>query len=612
MVIAAPASAAYSLVWSDEFDGASLDAANWTPDIGNGCPSLCGWGNNELEYYRAENVAVTGGNLVITAKAETYGGCSFTSGKIHTRGKRSFLYGRIEMRAKLPTGGGMWPAFWMMPQDEVYGGWASSGEIDIMEAANGTTEVGGALHYGGGWPDNVSTSSSTSLGGANFADDFHIYAVEWEPDAIRWYVDGALFSTRTSAQWYSDGDPGNPRAPFDQEFYIILNAAVGGYYTGCTSPSCVTADLPQQYLVDYVRVYQDIDNFAPTVTITAPAAGSNPPAGDIVITADAADADGAVATVEFYDGATLLGADTTAPYAFTWSAVPDGCYRIVVRVIDDLGGVGTDEADITVGAGCGQTGYYGDPFVLPTRIEAEDFDVGGEGVAYHDADAGNSGGRYRTDEGVDLEICYDTGGGYNVGWIEAGEWMEYAVDAPLTGEYVVETRVASLSSGGVFRLEFDGVDRAGDVQVPGTTGWQNWATVSTTVNLTAGVQTMRFVAVTDGFNLNRFDFVDFTPTDVPGPRAAGHVLHPCHPNPFNPATTIVYELGSPATVDLDVYDVSGRLVRTLVAAEAVGAGRHEVRWDGRDESGKAAPAGVYFYRLDADGYSETRRMALVK
>ena len=98
------------------------------------------------------------------------------------------------MRAKIPTGGGMWPAFWMMPQDDVYGGWAASGEIDIMESANGTTSVGGALHYGGSWPDNTSTSGSYSLGGANFADDFHIYAVEWEPDEIRWYVDGVLYS----------------------------------------------------------------------------------------------------------------------------------------------------------------------------------------------------------------------------------------------------------------------------------------------------------------------------------------------------------------------------------------------------------------------------------
>ena len=124
---------AYQLVWSDEFDGTSLNTANWTADVGDGCPNLCGWGNNELEYYRAENVSVSGGNLILEAREESYGSRDYTSGKVHTRDKQWFLYGRIEMRAQIPTGGGMWPAFWMMPQFEVYGGWAASGEIDIMD-----------------------------------------------------------------------------------------------------------------------------------------------------------------------------------------------------------------------------------------------------------------------------------------------------------------------------------------------------------------------------------------------------------------------------------------------------------------------------------------------
>ncbi|MCK4773521.1 MAG: glycoside hydrolase family 16 protein [Candidatus Krumholzibacteria bacterium] len=153
--IISPAHATWSLVWSDEFNGNSLNTSDWSYDIGTGCPSLCGWGNNELQYYRAENVAVSGGNLVITSLAQSFGGASFTSGKVHTRDKHFFLYGRIEMRAKIPTGGGMWPAFWMMPQYNVYGGWAASGEIDIMESANSTISVDGTIHYGGSWPNNV-------------------------------------------------------------------------------------------------------------------------------------------------------------------------------------------------------------------------------------------------------------------------------------------------------------------------------------------------------------------------------------------------------------------------------------------------------------------------
>lgn len=611
LTVAAPARASWSLLWADEFNGASLDATNWTADIGTGCPNLCGWGNAELQYYRSENLAVTGGNLVITAKAESYGGAGYTSGKVHTRGKRTFLYGRVEMRAKLPVGGGMWPAFWMMPQSSVYGGWPQSGEIDIMESANAMTSVGGTIHYGGTPPNNVYSGGSTSLGGGSFADAFHVYAIEWEPDAIRWYVDGALYYTRTSAQWYSNGAPSNDRAPFDQPFYIILNAAVGGYYTGCTSSSCITTAFPQQYVIDYVRVYQDIPNALPTVAITAPANAAVLPAGDIAITATASDSDGSVASVDFWNGATLLGSDTTAPYAYTWSAVPAGCYAITARAIDNLGGTATQTIDITVGGGCGQIPFSGDPLVLPARIQAENYDGGGEGVAYHDTDAANSGGGYRPTEGVDLEACSDTGGGWNAGWLNPGEWVEYTVRVPASAQYELRARVASLSAGGSFRLEFGGVDRTGAVTVPVTGGWQTWTTVSTLAHLNAGTQVLRFVPLTSGFNVNWFEVVQGWVTDVPARAALEPVLLPCAPNPFNPRTTLRFELPSAGPVRLDVYDVAGRLVRSLVD-ETRAAGSHEVDWDGRDEAGNEVGSGVYLARLEFAGSSRVTRMGLLR
>jgi len=606
-----PVTADMSLVWSDEFDGTSLDTGNWTTDIGDGCPSLCGWGNNELEYYRAENVTVSGGNLVLTARQESYGGQWFTSGKVHTRNKQSFLYGRIEMRAKIPTGGGMWPAFWMMPQDDAYGGWAASGEIDIMESVNSTTSIGGAIHYGGSYPDNTFSSGSYSAGGTNFADEFHVYAVEWDTTEIRWYVDDVLYSTKQSSQWYSDGAPGNPLAPFDQEFYIILNAAVGGNLTGCTNPGCITASLPQQFLIDYVRVYQETSNLAPAVSVTYPTEADNPPAGDITIQAAASDTDGSVARVEFYDGATYLGEDTTSPYTYLWTSVAAGCYTISARAFDDEGAFRSDIADVTVGAGCGQAPYPGSPFVLPARIEAEDFDVGGEGVAYHDTDPGNEGNQYRTSEDVDIESCADVGGGYNVGWLRVGEWLEYSVDVPGAGEYAVDVRVASQSAGGTFHIEFNGVDRTGDVTVPVTGGWQAWTTVSATATLAPGPQVMKFIPTAEGFNLN------YVNIDVPTALAdysqlPGYALHPCTPNPFNPSTTIAYDLPRPAAVDLIVYDVAGRVVRSLLTAGNVPAGYHEVVWNGRDNAGRAAASGLYFLRLDTGVYSETRRITLVR
>ena len=607
-----PAGATWSLVWSDEFDGSSLDTGNWTIDQGNGCPSLCGWGNNELEWYRPQNVAVTDGNLVLTAKDENYGSSSFTSGKVHTRDKRSFRYGRVEMRAKLPVGGGLWPAFWMMPQDDAYGGWAASGEIDIMESSNAMTSVGGALHYGGQYPDNTSTSGSTSLGGASFSDDFHVYAVEWEASQIRWYVDGTLFMTRSNTQWWSSGATGNAYAPFDQPFYIILNLAVGGWYTGCTSTSCVTAEFPQQYLIDYVRVYEDIENFEPTVELTTPADGAELPAGDIVLTATAADSDGSIATVEFYVDDTLLGEDTSAPYAWTWTNATDGCYRVTARARDDLGGEAEDSADITVGTGCGQAGYLGGPSTLPGRIEAENYDIGGPLVAYEDADAGNNGGAYRPGEGVDLEACTDAGGGYNVGWTAAGEWLEYTVAVPRSGQYLLSARVSSLSGGGRFRVDFGGEDKTGEFTVDSTTGWQTWTSLDRSVQLEAGTQVMRVVLLAGGFNLNWIEIASEATPAGGDPQAARPVLHPCSPNPFNPSTTLRYELPRDARVRLAVYDVSGKLIRTLVAAEEVRAGAHQVVWDGRDESGRSAATGVYFARLRAGEDLQTQRMTLVK
>jgi hypothetical protein len=332
----------------------------------------------------------------------------------------------------------------------------------------------------------------------------------------------------------------------------------------------------------------------------------------VTIEATASDPDGSVATVEFYSGFDYLGEDTTAPYNFVWSSVPDGCYQVVARVIDNLGGVETDAVDITVGSGCGQSPYLGSPYALPAKIQAEDFDAGGEGVAYHDTDAANNGGQYRTAEGVDIEACTDTGGGYNVGWLSPGEWLEYTVSATLPGEHTFAIRVASLSAGGIFHLEFNGVDLTGDLTVPPTGGWQIWTTVMATATLEAGTQTMRFVPESDGFNVNYFEVVS-VPTAIAsqsGPARA--TLYPCYPNPFNPATTIAYDLDASLAVTLAVYDVSGRRVRTLVGGEVSGPGRYERVWDGRDDAGRTVASGVYFYRLDAGGFTETRRMVLIK
>lgn len=246
----------------------------------------------------------------------------------------------------------------------------------------------------------------------------------------------------------------------------------------------------------------------PTVSITNPIDGANLPAGDIVIDATASDSDGSIVRVEFYEGLNYLGEDITLPYSFTWVSVPDGCYIIKAKAIDDVGDSNTDAISIIVGSGCeNQSPFYGIPFDIPTKIEAEDFDIGGEGVAYHDADTGNNGSQYRTTEDVDIEGCTDTGGGYNVGWMANNEWLEYTVDVAAAGEYTIDIRVASDATGGNFHLEFDGVDKTGNINVPVTGGWQSWTTVSATATLSSGIQIMRFANAdsSDEYNINYFD-----------------------------------------------------------------------------------------------------------
>ncbi|MCP3918669.1 MAG: family 16 glycosylhydrolase [bacterium] len=243
--------APYQLVWEDDFSGTTLDPTRWGPQIGTGCPDLCGWGNSELQYYRAENATVSGGRLTITAKEEPFGGRQYTSARLRTKNLGDFERGRFEMRAKLPIGRGLWPAFWLLPTDSVYGVWAASGEIDVMEnVGHDPDRVIGTIHYGDSYPGNTSSGGSYTLPSGTFHDDFHVFAIEWDDSEMRWYVDGNLYSTKTF--WWSSGGP--YPAPFDQRFYILLNLAVGGTLPG--SPDAST-QFPQTFEVDYVRVYQE-------------------------------------------------------------------------------------------------------------------------------------------------------------------------------------------------------------------------------------------------------------------------------------------------------------------------------------------------------------------
>jgi beta-glucanase (GH16 family) len=233
--------APWKLVWSDEFNATSLDATKWSVDTG----SDFGTGQQDYDTERSENIAVTGGNLALTARKESYQGSSFTSGRIESGTKFTQAYGRFEMRAKLPKGQGMWPAFWLLGNDYATSGWPGCGEIDIMECRGADpTTVHGSLHGPGG---DGYTQGYTLPGGGSFSDDFHVFALEWEPGAVRWYVDDALYETRTS-----DTFPRSQPWVFDHPFFVILDLAVGGQYGGDVD---ATTPFPQAMMVDYVRVY---------------------------------------------------------------------------------------------------------------------------------------------------------------------------------------------------------------------------------------------------------------------------------------------------------------------------------------------------------------------
>ncbi len=246
----------WRLVWSDEFEGPTIDSTKWEYQIGTGSG---GWGNNEREYYtdRSENSRIEDGKLVIEARNESYQPSptgaiyTYTSARMRTRNKGDWTYGRFEFRAKLPKGKGLWPAIWMMPTDDFYGTWAASGEIDIMEyLGHQTNKVYGTLHYGAEWPNNRSSGTSYVLPSGNFSDDFHLFRLEWEPGVMRWYVDDVLYQTQPPPQWYTKVPfP----APFDKRFHLILNLAVGGNWPGYPDAS---TQFPQRLEVDYVRVYQ--------------------------------------------------------------------------------------------------------------------------------------------------------------------------------------------------------------------------------------------------------------------------------------------------------------------------------------------------------------------
>ncbi|MCK1821517.1 family 16 glycosylhydrolase [Streptomyces sp. XM83C] len=321
-----------AVTWSDEFDGpaGSLpSAAKWTLETGGG-----GFGNHELEYYtnRPDNVSLDGaGHLVITARKNTdtsltcwYGPCQYTSARLNTARTFTQKYGRIEARIKVPRGQGMWPAFWMLGDDLGSAGWPASGEIDIMENVGyepGT--VHGTLH-GPGYSGGGGIGAAYTLpDGKAFADDFHVFAVDWSPSAISWSVDGRTYQTRTPA------DVGGNKWVYDHPFFLLLNLAVGGDWPG--SPDANTA-FPQTMTVDYVRVSASDSSGGTGGTDRVGALKGI--GGMCVDVAGASSADGTPVQLH----------NCTGHEAQRWTTAADGTVRALGKCLDVKGGSHDDGA----------------------------------------------------------------------------------------------------------------------------------------------------------------------------------------------------------------------------------------------------------------------------
>jgi beta-glucanase (GH16 family) len=427
----------FQLVFEDNFDGDTLDASKWNIDEGDGCPDLCGWGNNELQVYSADNVSVSNGLLRIEGRREADG--TYTSGRLNTQGKFDFRYGRIEVSARIPSGQGTWPAIWLLHSDPtVYGPWPLSGEIDIMEAFNygvdDNQETRSTTHYGLPTPPFNGTGSGTDLA-LNADMNFHEYALEWERGRIRFFIDGQHFQTQIVDEYWvyypagEDGlyDPFGPYtlgledAPFDQAFHLLLNFAIGGDPVG---PPDDSVPFEKAMEIDYVRVYE--------------CANSNPESRRGCGTADAS-----VEVLSDHDGGPLEGANTAKPYVESVELFLDGPETITLEVGEESGS-NTLSVD----------GFTGDGAVVTSNPGATDPDDP-ENIVWQVSVSGGVANVFLASQDLADDELLDTGFDFSGSDVLGGDPV---------GEVVFDMYVNSVSDDATILIKLDsGVPEGADV-----------------------------------------------------------------------------------------------------------------------------------------------------
>lgn len=231
-----------NIIFEEHFSSSKLNTTNWNYDIGNGCPQICGWGNNELQFYKQQNVRVSNGNLVITAQNDSI----YTSGKIHTKDKITFTYGTIEVRAKLPKGKGLWPAIWLLGNNINQVGWPACGEIDMMEYVGKEPGVLFTSMHTPSSHGNTINTKKTAI--KNLEEDFHVYKCVWTENEIAFYINDQHLYT------YNPAVKNDKTWPYNKPFYLILNLAIGGNFGG---PEVDNTIFPAEFVIDYIKVYKN-------------------------------------------------------------------------------------------------------------------------------------------------------------------------------------------------------------------------------------------------------------------------------------------------------------------------------------------------------------------
>ncbi len=580
----------WELIWSDEFDYTGLPNPElWSYDVGGH-----GWGNAERQFYtenREENARVEDDHLIIEARRESWSGRDYTAARLVSKNKGDWTYGRIEVRAQLPSGRGTWPAIWMLPTNSSYGngGWPDTGEIDIMEhVGHDQGSIHATIHT-----DAHNHSNNTERGGSteisDVSDTFHVYAVEWTPNRMVFSVDGNQFWT------YSKGLSNWQKWPFDKDFHLILNIAIGGSWGG--QQGIDDSIFPQKMLIDYVRVYHYVD--VPKVTIDAPATLE---AGSIAtLMGTANDPDGRILRVELYQGDGLIQRISGGETEWDTSVenISEGCYDVRAKATDNGGWSSFSETKrIAVGDSCTNNNapYLMRPHPIQERIEAEYFDLGGPDVAYRDRSSSNDGNGIRLNEGVDVYPTTD-GIGYHIGNTVRREWVAYTVHVEQAGIYNLQIRMASPSARISFSLEFDGVDKTGIIHHPNARNTFQTIRVITEdgIELDEGTQVMKLYFHGGTPAVNWMEFRLRSPTSnehLPGHDETSLLGN--YPNPFTTSTTINYTVGKPSRVILELYNILGQHVRTLADHyHQVGEYSMVLYPDGLG-------SGTYFYTLTGD------------